>query len=185
MEWLKNVLKNKDKRVINNFYITLVIGVLLLLMGNTILSADKQKEEPKIEIEKNNSDDTDYASQLEKRMEKALSMVEGVGNIKVLITVKGSGEIVVAEDKSSDINETIEETNSSVTKQIRSTKSEDTIVLTDEKSPLVLKEIKPDIEGVIIVAEGGGNIEIKDSLIRATQAILGIESHKIEVLKMK
>ena len=45
--------------------------------------------------------------------------------------------------------------------------------------------MEPEIEGVIIVAEGGGDIIVKNSLISAANAALGVPTHKIEVLKMK
>ena len=52
-------------------------------------------------------------------------------------------------------------------------------------SPLVLSEASPKVEGVVIVAEGGGNPAVCASLNRAAQALLDVPAHKIAVLKMK
>jgi len=41
------------------------------------------------------------------------------------------------------------------------------------------------VEGVIIVAEGGDDILIKEALMNAAKTVLGIEMHKVQVLKMK
>ena len=58
-------------------------------------------------------------------------------------------------------------------------------VLLESNKPLVLKEIQPKVQGVLVIARGGGSVEIKQSIIKAVQALLNVETHKIEVLKMK
>lgn len=55
----------------------------------------------------------------------------------------------------------------------------------DGKNPLALKEIEPKIEGIIIIAQGGDNIFIKNELIKSAQTILNVDAHKIHVMKMK
>ncbi len=40
------------------------------------------------------------------------------------------------------------------------------------------------IEGVIVVAGGGGNGTVSASITSAIEALLGIPAHKIKVLKM-
>jgi len=42
-----------------------------------------------------------------------------------------------------------------------------------------------EISGIVIVAEGGDNVIVKDSLIRAAQALFGVSANKVEVFKMK
>lgn len=42
----------------------------------------------------------------------------------------------------------------------------------------------PKIEGAIIIAEGGENIEVKANIIQAVAAVTGLTSHKIQVFKM-
>lgn len=41
-------------------------------------------------------------------------------------------------------------------------------------SPVVIKEMTAEISGIVIVAEGGDNVLVKDSLIRAAQALFGV-----------
>lgn len=40
------------------------------------------------------------------------------------------------------------------------------------------------VEGVVIVAEGGGNGSVASNITSALEALLGIPAHKIKVLKM-
>lgn len=42
----------------------------------------------------------------------------------------------------------------------------------------------PKIEGAIIIAEGGGNANLKANIIQAVSAVTGIAAHKVQVFKM-
>jgi stage III sporulation protein AG len=46
---------------------------------------------------------------------------------------------------------------------------------------VVIKEILPEVKGVIVVAEGASNIEVRESLTRAVQVLSGVAVHKIQV----
>ena len=45
------------------------------------------------------------------------------------------------------------------------------------------KEYKSVIDGVLVVAEGGKDAAVREKIIRATKAALGVDAHKIEVLE--
>jgi stage III sporulation protein AG len=62
---------------------------------------------------------------------------------------------------------------------------EETVMITDRQGtdrPLVLREIEPRIEGVVIIAEGGDSPFVRDALTRAARAVLGLDAHMIQVL---
>jgi stage III sporulation protein AG len=42
----------------------------------------------------------------------------------------------------------------------------------------------PEIEGVAVIAQGGGNSEIKKEIVEAVQVLFDIKAHKIKVMKM-
>jgi stage III sporulation protein AG len=52
-------------------------------------------------------------------------------------------------------------------------------------APLVLREVQPKIEGVIIIAEGGDNILVKEALTNAAEAVLGLDISNVQIFKMK
>ncbi len=62
-----------------------------------------------------------------------------------------------------------------VTEQATGMKNE--IVITDndgKKEALVRKIIKPQICGVVIVCEGGGDIKVNERVLKAVSTVLGI-----------
>ena len=88
--------------------------------------------------------------------------------VDVMITAKNYGEIVLAESGVSDEKKTI----------ILNQKGggEDT---------KVIEEMYPEIQGVIIVAQGGKNDKVKSDLTEAVTALLGVQPHKIKVFERK
>lgn len=170
MKQIVKIFMNKNIAVI--LYALVAVGIALMLFPNAYKSNSASVTEGKNseEAELNYPDDT------ERKMEQVLAMTEGTGKVKVMITYKNKGNIIVAENK------TDEESSDSGANSVR---RQSDVVFNNENRPVVLSEGAPEIEGVVIVAEGGGNIEVKNSLIRAAGALLGVEPHKIEVLKMK
>ena len=152
----------QDKKSLAFIICCLFIGVMLILSGS-----GSSKTTVKTEKATDN---------ITTQLEKTLSQVEGAGKVKVLINYSQSGEKILAYDMESNVNEKDngKENNS---------KSE--VVYDGNKMPVILKEYMPKVEGVIIVAQGGNIESVKKQLISGTVALLGIDSHKIEVLKMK
>ncbi|MCD7967733.1 MAG: stage III sporulation protein AG, partial [Clostridiaceae bacterium] len=50
-------------------------------------------------------------------------------------------------------------------------------------APIVEKEIRPEIEGIIISAQGGGSPTVKAEISGAMEALFDLPPHKIKVLK--
>ena len=48
-----------------------------------------------------------------------------------------------------------------------------------------VQELEPRVEGVIVIAEGGGNAQVKQNILEAVQALFSVEAHKIKIMKME
>ena len=70
------------------------------------------------------------------------------------------------------------------TRLIESIDEDKEIVVDSNNNPITEKVVMPKIEGAIIIAEGGENIEAKANIIQAVAAVTGLTSHKIQVFKM-
>ena len=49
--------------------------------------------------------------------------------------------------------------------------------------PYVRKELSPEVEGVVVIAEGGDNAVVVKNITEAIQALFGIDTHKIRIVK--
>lgn len=168
------------------------VGVLLLVIA---LPTEQKKEQSDTYEEETVSTagsgiDTEqdvYLSKLERRLENVLSQMEGTGKVTVMITLESSAEKVVEKDIEAD-SETVTETDSqggTRTTQ-NSTHGETTVYNgdnTQSQEPYISKELSPQVEGVVVLAEGGDNAIVKQNITEAVQALFGIDTHKIRVMK--
>lgn len=128
-----------------------------------------------------------YTAYLEEKLEDVLGKMEGVGKVKVMITLSDYGESIVEKDtvdKTNSINET--DSNGGCRNTFdREIQSETVRIENDSGTyPYVGKEILPSIEGIMVVAEGGGNATVVSQISKAAMALFPIEAHKIIVVKM-
>ena len=130
-----------------------------------------------------------YTREMEERLAEALSQVEGVGRVKVLITWKTSSEKVVEKDAPSS-SQNVEEEDGTGGRRITTEESweEETVYRQEadgSRSPYVVKEIRPQAEGVLVIAQGGGNSATARNILEAVQALFPLDPHKIKIMKME
>ena len=154
----------------------LLLGILIIVSipsGKTKKNAQSTETTAK-------EDSTDlYVKKQEKRLVNALKHVEGVGKVKVMITVNSSKEAVVNKDSP------YEQSSSEKEKTVK--EDEQTVLVEEDgkKVPYVIKEVEPVVEGVVVVAQGGGNDIIKNQIVEAVSVLFHISSYKVKVLKME
>ncbi len=182
-----------------DYFVLICIGVLLMVIAMpetvpdgklsfkeskpALLSATETETKNVSETEKNN----DYTAQLEHKLEKVLSQMEGVGKVKVMITVSDYGTCVLEKDQKRNTTTTTETDSNGGNRAVTEEQREETTVYTEngqEKIPYIQKEELPTIEGVVVVAEGGGNSRMISQISETIQALFPVEAHKIKVVKM-
>ena len=123
---------------------------------------------------------------LESRLEDILSTVRGAGKVRVLVTYATAGERVAA--TVSTLDESVSETSGGTTatrsEQSREMRQPATISTEGGQSPIILVEREPEIQGVIVVAEGAADPAVRLNLQRAVQAVTGVSLSCIEVFEM-
>ena len=109
-----------------------------------------------------------YVENLEKKLSGTLSGVKNAGKVSVLITVDGCIEMIYATD------EKIVEENGK--------KTVTTTIVTSAGKPMEIGKKYPDIIGVVVVAGGADNIEVKMALLDAVTTSLKISCNKVQIL---
>ena len=127
-----------------------------------------------------------YERQLEERLKELLSHVEGVGQVEVMIVLKSSEEKVWRVDRNTSYSSTQETDSNGGTRDIRSQEMTEGTILSGqsgEEGPLLEKEMRPEISGVVVTASGGGSPTVQAEISAAVEALFDVPSHKIKVLK--
>ncbi|MDO4536247.1 MAG: stage III sporulation protein AG [Clostridium perfringens] len=126
-----------------------------------------------------------YEEKQQQDLKKLLEKMEGVGSVEVKINYKSSEVKVPAVDNATKKN-TTEETDTEGGVRNNTEESNDSaIVMTNDDEPLVLQTNKPNITGIIIVAEGSENSKIKYNIQKAVSSLYDIGMDKVSVLSMK
>ena len=150
-----------------------LVGVLLLVVampsgGTGIHLAENKKEDTAQEKTEQKYEKEDYAEYLEHKLEQVLGQMEGVGKVSVMVTVADQGEDIIEKDKTEH------------TSTVTNTDSGSMEMTTEKESG----EILPEIEGVLVVAEGGDSPRIVSDISDAVKALFQVEAHRIKVVKM-
>ena len=182
MKWDLKKLNLKDK---NTWLILGIFGVLLLVIalpsdGGATSKRDilQNSVEETVQSEVDRGGD-DTATELERRLEETLSLIDGAGKVRVMITLKDTGEKVVEKDVSrrsdtgADGAQNTDLSQSSVYEKEGS-----------KETPYISNELTPQVEGVLVVAQGGGNSIVKQNILQSVMALFPLEAHKITIVKM-
>ena len=85
--------------------------------------------------------------------------MEGVGKAEVMITLKSGAQKIIEKDQQSSSQTTEEEDSQGGTRTSNDISSDKTSVYEQNsdgsQSPYVSKELSPEIEGVVVIADGG------------------------------
>ncbi len=176
-----------NRKLINNLFMILMITIVLLLLLNKATSYN-QKDKSTVIKEGNeeytNIVESDYSIFLENKLVKILSQLNGVGDVHVMITLEDSLEKVPAMNQTKTI-ETTNEIDSEGGKRETIREDETTQIVNLSNDVVILKEVKPNIKGVIVVAEGAENPVILENIYEAVKTVLGISANKVQVFSSK
>ena len=126
----------------------------------------------------------DYEKYLEQKTAQTLGVVDGAGKVTVMITLKSTGQKVVEKDQQST-HQTTKEADSQGETRESEEKSLDKTTVYRESTRLVMSSVlhAPEVEGILVIADGGGNAVVAKNLTEAVQALFGVEAHKIKIMK--
>ena len=173
----------------NQLLIGGLAGILLLVIAIPIEKKPEAGEEREQVVEQQSADEDngDYAKRMERRLEKILENMVGVGKVEVMITLKDEGEKQVEKDRNKNSQDTKEQDGAMTRSSTDQQSQEETVYFSgseNEGEPFVKKEVTPCVEGVLVVAEGGGNAQVAKNISDAVLALFPVEVHKIKVVKM-
>lgn len=157
-------------------YVLLVLlaGLVLLLLP-TGREETSEKELPE-ESEVQASPDGD----LESRLQEILSLIDGAGRVRVLLTPADDGERVLAKD-----TETVRESRDGET---RTEDAESSVVIQRSgggSEPVEITCRAPRYRGAVIAAQGADNAKVRLELLEAVKAATGLTGDVITIVKMR
>lgn len=184
---LSNLKQNLEKLFHTNKFKNIVIytGILgmLLIFISGFFKTSNSSEIPVIPNDKNSSET--YARTLEKNLREIICSIKNVGNIKILVTLETDSESIYAVEEKNNNEQTEDNFDGETTRRRTSNDIEKKYItirdVNGAERALKITEIQPKIKGVVVICDGGGNIEIKKKIIETVTTALNISSKKVYV----
>jgi stage III sporulation protein AG len=172
--------KLDTKKKIQYVAVLLIVVIILTIYFSSFQSSPAKENTAQPTKEALQSED------LEAKLERILSSIEGAGKVDVCITYESSPEIVpaISENKQSSSTTDAGENGTSTVNTENTQTNVVTVNGSGGASALVIRENSPKVMGVIVVAEGADNIGVKLNLLEAVQTVLNVSPDRVDVYKM-
>lgn len=124
----------------------------------------------------------------EEELKSMLEEVVGAGRVSVMVNLDSTGELVIEKNVQDRRQTTDERDRQGAARQIEESNINRQAVIYrkgNEEVPLVLMQKRPQVRGVIIVAEGAENPQLKAWILEAVQRGLGVPPHRVAILPRK
>lgn len=187
-------LPEKHKKVLLIALLVLGIGMLLASYRSAVPSEEVRVNvnEPSVNVApapvvSNASPITQAEIALEQRLEGILTQINGVGNVSVKVVLRESPEYEYAVNVSTTERSITENDQSGGNRLTLDTTETGQLVLVRSannagEAPVVVKKTKPEVVGVLVVAQGASNPMVRAELTRAVQTLLGININQVTVV---
>ena len=126
-----------------------------------------------------------YEIYLSRKLEEIIAQIDGAGKVDAWVTLKSSSEKVLYEERDIDTTSLEEADSVGGTRNETANSTDKTVIKDSGGNPYVVKTMQPQVEGVLVVAEGAGDSTIKKNISEAVEVLFGIDAHRIKVAKKK
>lgn len=158
-------LLEKGKSSRNRAALAVAVGVLAMLLILLSEIFPQTEQNAPAEQEENT---LAYQTQLEQRLEKLISQMNGAGKTTVMVTLETGEEAIYALDtQSGDLQ------------------SQNTHVLLDDGSALTETVCQPQVRGVAVLCDGGGDVRVAARITELLTSLLDLPSNRICVEQRK
>ena len=185
-------VKRGMKKNINDLISIFIIGLIVVITANFFYSQNKKpsfnNNQNTVEAEKKELVAKSYEDKVKDELTEILGNIDGAGKVLVMINFDSGGESFPAFNTNNSTRVT-EENDGDGGKRITNESNNSTnIVNTTDggiNKPFITKEIKPKINGVIVISEGAADSEIKYKLYEAVKTVFNLEQCSVNVYPMQ
>lgn len=176
--------KFNNKKMIENLVIFLILAIIVLIVINTFFDNNQSNKNANLVQTVSKKDSSAGDVNLEKKLEGILSKINGAGKVSVMVSYSNE----VLKQPMTDVKTTTtvvsEKDSNGGERKTEETSTEENVIYEqngNNKTPMLKQNVLPTIIGVIVVADGAGNTNVKENLIRAVTAAVDVPNHRIQV----
>ena len=186
---VKKVLSSKETLII-----AILAGIILIIASTSMFSGNKTNTQTPSQIVDSNSKNVDAVSGTPtdksiniKEIEGIISKIAGAGKVSVMIAYENGIEKVPGTDTNTSETNTVEKDAQGGNRAVTDTKQDSKVVYEGgdaaTKNVFVTKEIQPTLKGILIVASGASDVEVKANISKSAQILFNLPMYKIQVVE--
>jgi stage III sporulation protein AG len=208
--WLQSLFKttnekqNAEKKLTKYHYAILIltVGVAFMLISNILSNTSSSAPELAVFNQQKSEDEpafgqkeigiadilqqaeNDYENQLKEILQTAV----GVDEVEIMVNLDATDSKIYEKNITTQTQLTDETDREGGKRKVEDTSKDEQLVIIrngDTETPVVIKIKKPQVRGVLIVAKGADNIQVKKWIIEAVTRVLDVPSHRVSVLPKK
>ncbi|MBM7633652.1 stage III sporulation protein AG [Geomicrobium sediminis] len=177
----------------------IVLGLLLMMIGTSgddeddgMLQNGEVQNEPVARNTEQSKPSANAATEFQlieqaygERLQQALETIDGISNVDVVVNVKETESKVYEKDRSIRQQTTDEADTEGGNRTLDEGTEEETLVLVQQggtEEPLLIRVDKPDVTGVLVVANGVESMQRKEWVIEAVTRTLDVPAHRVSVM---
>jgi stage III sporulation protein AG len=209
IDWLKKLLTKETSEKKTGKYqylmIVLLFGAAIMIVSNLIFQKGQSTED--LAVFKNEKEEqtedvptfgmkntkqkdliSTYEEAYENQLKEALEGIKGVSDVTVVVNVDATEQQILEKNSNTQTQTTEESDKEGGKRKVEDSSKEEQLVIIrngEEEVPIVVETKKPKIRGVLIVAKGAGNIQVKKWIIEAVTRVLDVPSHRVAVMPKK
>lgn len=202
IEKLKNLFPNGEKKNSKTQYVVvlLAVGMGIMIASNFLsntktktietmsLATNQENTEVFKQTDENQSTIDIFEKEYENQLKEALETIVGVDDVTVVVNVDSTSEKILEKNSVVQSQSTTETDREGGTREVEDQSMDEQVVIIrqgDKETPIIIKMEKPEIRGVLVVAKGVENIQIKKMITDAVTRVLDVPSHRVAILPKK
>ena len=205
-QFFKDDQSNSKKGKYIYLIVVLTVGTMIMLISNLFINNESSqnalptlKNNASIQTDENvetfgkkdstgNSIIGDYERAYEVQLKEALDSIVGVSDVSVVVNVDATEKQVLEKNRKSQTQLTDETDREGGKRKVEDQSTDEQLVIIqngEKEVPIVVETKKPAIRGVLVVAKGADNIQVKKWIVEAVTRSLDVPSHRVSVLPKK
>ncbi len=130
----------------------------------------------------------DYEIRYENQLRETLAKIVGLNHVSVMVNLDSTEQTIYEKNISSKNQDTNETDREGGTRKVEDRTREEQVVIVrngDKEEALLVRKEKPVIRGVLVVAQGVENVQVKANVVEAVSRVLDVPTHRVSVMPMK
>src|SRR5699024_7481119 len=130
----------------------------------------------------------DYEIYYENQLRDVLEEITGISDVSIMINLAETERNIYEKNTRMTQQTTDEVDREGGTRKVEDLVRDEELIIVrsgEKEEPILVRKEKPDIKGVLVVARGVENAQLKGWVVEAVSRVLDVPSHRVSVMPKK